>query len=102
MRYSVKAHPDGFTVRQEGTGDILTFEFRSYLDKTQAQADARRVARELNREHEPECYVPTPEIRYTTDDDGAIRYVLNGVVSSERYANRVSAQFAARAESRRA
>jgi hypothetical protein len=50
--YSVKAHSDGYTVRQEGSGDILTFPLRAYLSHQTARDEAHAVARELNRAYD--------------------------------------------------
>lgn len=47
-RYTVKAHSDHYTVRDDRAGDILVFEFSAYLDKGQAGRDARAVAEALN------------------------------------------------------
>lgn len=114
MRYSVVAHSDHFTVRQEATGDILTFEFGSYLDHTQARDDAHRVAYALNhayetgvargeRSHETTLAHSTgdkPEVRIGGTDYDGWYYSINGV-TSERYHNRASAVWAGRQEAQR-
>ena len=65
-RYCVIAHSDSFTIRQEGTGDILTFPIRGFND-AHAEAVSVRNALESAYNRGQEDGVFTERARYTEE-----------------------------------